>query len=58
MTRGYYEHTPSGKLRPALAGVAKTRSLSLVTNEDLGSGVAWADPSLDITPLVVAALAP
>lgn len=43
------------KLRPALDGVAKSRSLALVINEDVGL-VAWADPSLDITPVVVEAL--
>ena len=43
------------KLRPALAEVAKSRSLALVVNEDVGL-VAWADPSLDITPVVVEAL--
>ncbi|HEY6506732.1 MAG TPA: OmpH family outer membrane protein [Vicinamibacterales bacterium] len=43
------------KLRPALEGVVKAQALKLVLNEDAGL-VAWADPSLDITPLVVAAL--
>jgi Skp family chaperone for outer membrane proteins len=43
------------KLRPALEGVVKARDLKLVLNEDAGL-VAWADPALDITPLVVAAL--
>lgn len=40
------------KLRPALEGVVKDRDLKLVLNEDAGF-VAWADPALDITPLVV-----
>jgi len=43
------------KLRPALADVAKSRSLALVINEDVGL-IAWADPGLDITPVVVDAL--
>jgi Skp family chaperone for outer membrane proteins len=43
------------KLRPALEGVIKERALKLVLNEDAGH-VAWADPSLDITPAVVVAL--
>ena len=47
--------TRSIELRPALADVAKSRSLALVINEDVGL-IAWADPSLDITPVVVDAL--
>ncbi len=43
------------KLRPALEGVIKERALRLVLNEDAGH-VAWADPSLDITPAVVGVL--
>jgi Skp family chaperone for outer membrane proteins len=43
------------KLRPALEGVIKEHALKLVLNEDAGH-VAWADPSLDITPAVVVAL--
>lgn len=43
------------KLRPAFEGIVKERALKLVLNEDAGQ-VAWADPSLDITPAVVVAL--
>jgi outer membrane protein len=40
------------KLRPALAAVARDKRLLLVINEDEGL-IAWADPSLDITPDVI-----
>jgi Skp family chaperone for outer membrane proteins len=43
------------RLRPALANLAKDRALKLVINEDVGL-IAWADPALDITPMVVEAL--
>jgi Skp family chaperone for outer membrane proteins len=40
------------KLGPSLELVAKQRRLRLVINEDVGL-IAWADPTLDITPDVV-----
>jgi outer membrane protein len=40
------------RLRPAVESVAKEKRLLLVIDEDSGA-LAWADPSLDITPDVV-----
>jgi len=43
------------KLGPALDSVARKRGLLFVLNQDSGA-LAWADPSLDITPDIVAAV--
>jgi Skp family chaperone for outer membrane proteins len=43
------------KLAPAVDSVAKKRGLLFVLNQDSGI-LAWADPSVDITPDVVAAV--
>jgi len=40
------------KFGPAVASVAKTRGLLFILNQDSGV-LAWADPTLDITPDVV-----
>ncbi len=45
------------KVQSALDRVAKDKALLVVFNEDAGL-IAWADPSLDITPEVVKQLAP
>jgi Skp family chaperone for outer membrane proteins len=44
------------KLQPAVEDVAKQQSLAFVFNEDTGV-IVWAEPSLDITPQIVARLA-
>jgi outer membrane protein len=40
------------KLRPVLESVSRSRGLQLVFNADAGY-LAWADPTLDITPAVI-----